>query len=249
MNMDFNLLPPGLDARLNSALSCATGRIKRAVIVAEQVRTDARERASRCRDERLGSEILQDYLAEAEHHVQEEREQAACELFSKLIGIRLAAGDDPAEVARELKRGLPGSVREQMEAIVPLTPSTLRVLGVALDQQCEKCWEQAELNEPVPGPAKRPGRGRGIPPDAVDHARVVAACQKFGDNWRSRPVEICHELARLNSKFPKAIDERFSSWQELADALEGDRNKPTRRKLVQYLRYRLKWQRAQVSLP
>src|SRR6266446_4363162 len=178
--MNFSLLPPVLYARLNGALSRARGRIRAAEVVAEQVRADAREKASRC-DERLGLEILEDYLAAAQRHVQEQREQAACELFSELIALRLAAGD--------------------------------------------------------------------IPPDAGDHALVVAACQKFGDNWRSHPVEICHELARLNAKFPKSIDERFSSWQELADALEGDKNKPTREKLVQYLRYRLKWQHAQVSLP
>jgi len=181
--------------------------------------------------------------------VQETHRQVACESLSDLIGIQLAATDHPAELARELERGLPGSIREQIEAVVPLTPSTLRVLGVAIEQHYQKCWEQVERNGPVPGPAKKPRHGRGIPPDAGDHALVVAACQKFGDNWRSRPVEICHELARLNAKFPKGIDERFSSWQELADALEGDQNKPTRGKLVQYLRYRLKWQRARVSLP
>jgi hypothetical protein len=247
--MDFNLLPPALDARLNGALSRARSKIQAAEVVAKQVRAEAREKASLCGDERLGSEILEDYFAEARRHVQETHRQAACELLSDLIGIRLAVSDNPAELARELERGLPRSIREQIEAVVPLTPSTLGVLEVAIEQQRQECWEQVERNGPVPGPAKRPGRGRGIPPDAVDHALVVAACQKFGDNWRSRPVDICHELARLNSKFPKAIDERFSSWQELADALEGDRNKPTRRKLVQYLRYRLKWQRAQVSLP
>jgi len=246
--MNFHLLPPVLDARLNGALSRARGKIRAAEVVAEQVRADAREKASRC-DERLGLEILEDYLAEAKRHVQDERERAACELFSELIALRLAAGDNPAEVARELKRGLPGSIREEIEAVVPLTPSTLSVLEVAIELQCQKCWEQVERNGPVPGPAKKPRHGRGIPPDAGDHALVVAACQKFGDNWRSRPVEICHELARLNAKFPKGIDERFSSWQELADALEGDQNKPTRGKLVQYLRYRLKWQRARVSLP
>ena len=246
--MNFHLLPPVLDARLNGALSRARSKIQAAEVVAKQVRVDAMEKAWPCRDKPVGSEILEEYLVAAERHIQEEREQAACELFSELIAIRLAAGDNPAEVARELTRELPGSIREQIEAIVPLTPSTLGVLGVAIEQQCQKCWEQVERNGPVPGPAKTPRRGRGIPPDEVDHARVVAACQKFGDNWRSRLVEICHELAHLNSKFPKGIDERFSSWQELADALEGDQNKPTRGKLVQYLRYRLKW-RARVGLP
>jgi len=150
--MNFSLLPPVLDARLNGALSRARGRILAAEVVAEQVRAEAREKASRC-DERLGLEILEDYLAEAKRHVQEQQEQAACELFSELIALRLAAGDNPAEVARDLKRGLPGSIREEIEAVVPLTPSTLSVLGVAIEVQCQKCWEQVERNGPVPVPA------------------------------------------------------------------------------------------------
>ena len=219
--MNFSLLPPVLDARLNGALSRARGRILAAEVVAEQVRAEAREKASRC-DERLGLEILEDYLAEAKRHVQEQQEQAACELFSELIALRLAAGDNPAEVARDLKRGLPGSIREEIEAVVPLTPSALGVLGVA---------------------------NRTAVPKVLGTSGTERASARAGDNWRSHPVEICQELAHLNAKFPKGIDERFSSWHELADALDGDQNKPTRGKLVQYLRYRLKWKRAQVSLP
>ena len=86
--MNFSLLPPVLYARLNGALSRARGRIRAAEVVAEQVKAEAREKASRC-DERLGLEILEDYLAAAQRHVQEQREQAACELFSELIALRL----------------------------------------------------------------------------------------------------------------------------------------------------------------
>jgi len=248
--MDFNLLPRALDARLDGALSRARSKIKAAAVIAKQVRADASEEAAQCRDDRDGLAILQDYFAAAACQEQVAQERAVCDLLSELIGIRLAAGDDPAEVARELKLGLPPSIREQIEAVVPLTPSTLGVLGVAIEQQCEKCWGLVERRGPAPEPMKKRS-ARGVPPDVADHALVVSACQPFGDNWRSHLVEICHRLDGLKAKFPKGLDERgrLSSWRELADVLRDDQNKPAKEKLVQYLRYRLNWQRAQVSLP
>ena len=56
--MNFHVLLPALDARLNGALSRAHSKIKAAEVVAEQVRAEAREKSSPCRNERLASEIL-----------------------------------------------------------------------------------------------------------------------------------------------------------------------------------------------
>src|SRR5262249_8272407 len=154
-----------------------------AKVVAEDVRDQGREEASQCPDERSAKEVLKDYLVEADRHVQEAHRQAALGLLSELVAIRLQAGVNPARLGRELEGGVPTWVYDELGGFVKFSSSLQRVRGVAVAYLCKNCWKQAEQNGPVPPPAQKPRRGRGMPPDVADNERVAAACVRFGDAW------------------------------------------------------------------
>jgi len=239
--MNFNSLQPGLDARLNGARAHARAKIEEAKVVAEDVRDQGREEASQCPDERSAKEVFKDYFVEADRHVQEAHQQAALGLLSELVAIRLQAGVNPAELARELEGGVPAWVHDEVGAVVEFSSSLQRVLRVAVAYLCQNCWKQAEQNGPVPAPAQKPRRGRGIPPDVADNERVAAACVRFGDVWPSHLVEICEDLEHSGAKFPKVFKkhEELESWAEVAEELRNSQNKSVKKRFGQYLRYRL----------
>ena len=239
--MNFDSLPAGLEARLNGARAHARARIQAAKFVAEQAIAAGRQEASQAPNERFAAEILNDRLREAVRDAQHECESAACELLAELIAIRLEAGDDPAQLARELEAGVPASIQHEMDLVVPWSSSLEGVLAVAIVGQCEKCWKQAQESASSPEPARKRRRGRGVPPDVMDHARVAAACEKYGDGWRFHLVEICDELARTDAKFPKSFKEQdeFENWMEVAENLRNAQNQSIKQRFTKYLQYRL----------
>jgi hypothetical protein len=181
-------------------------------------------------------------LQEAARHEQEECNATACELLAELLAIRLAACDAPAELAQELEVGVPASIRHEVSLIVPWSSSLERILDVVVARECEKCWKQVQESASRPKPAPKRRRGRGVPPDVVDHQRVIAACEKFGNAWHDHLAEICEQLERNVAEFPKSFkqNERLLTWQEVAEELRGQPNKSVERRLKTYLRYRLK---------
>ncbi len=234
--MDFNSLPLGLDARLNRARAHARATIEEAKVVFEYVRAQAREEASQCPNESIATELLKDRFDAADRHIEEARQRAACGLLSELVAIRLQAGVNPAELAREFEGGVPAWVRDEVSAIVQFSSSLEGILRVAAARYSENCWKQVEEN----GSVTR--RGRGFPPDVADHERVAGACARFGDAWPSHLVEICESLEGSSAKFPKMLkqDEGLESWQDVAEELRNPRNKSIKGRFRRYLVYRLK---------
>lgn len=130
----------------------------------------------------MASECLQQARAQAYALVQASEKLAALELFSALIGIRLAAGADPVELAEELDGGLPASIRCELEAVVRLTPATLATLQVVIERESENLWKQIEQTRSASQSKQKAPKRRGFLADANDHAKVAGAALKFGKN-------------------------------------------------------------------
>lgn len=239
-SMHFDVIPPNLKARLNSARARARGTMLAAQSGADELRSQAREEASQCQSQRIGLEILQDRFSQAEAYLQEMYETAVVEFFAALISIWLQADANPEGVARELERGLPVPICDELQAIIILTPATRAKLEIARQELLEELWKQAECRQSVSAPTQKVRRGQGFAADTADHAKVAAAARRFGEDWRSHLAEICEELDHVEAKVPEGFrkNDYHESWLDVADALRAG-DKSLRRKLLGHVRYRM----------
>jgi len=63
--------------------------------------------------------------------------------------------------------------------------------------------------------------------------------QTFGPDWRTHLEDICRALHGKSSPPAFFTDEGLNSWSEAADSVSDD--KQLRRRVSDYLKYRLNW--------
>ena len=80
---------------------------------------------------------------------------------------------------------------------------------------------------------------RGFPPKSEEHRCVLAALERFGDDWPEHLTEICGELVGV--AVPESWRKQgYRSWRRVAQALAG--GNPQLRSLVRkHFQYRVRW--------
>jgi hypothetical protein len=83
-------------------------------------------------------------------------------------------------------------------------------------------------------------RRRGFPARADEHRRVLAALERFGEEWPDHLPEICRELEG-EVPFPKSWRRKgVSNWEDVAGELEGGPS-ILRNPVLDYIQYRIRW--------